>query len=336
MKSPFKRRNIIRHIAALIAFAAFGTALVTGPARADEADIEKAPASNIAPIRLPEGALRSLDEASMTQFGDALKEVVGNKHGAPGKIKALIWKAGKAGTAAMKELPACLKEAGYTYSARDTFETEGAKVTPITASRKDKKGDLLGMWIEKEGLILLVWGQFKAENGQPAGGDAPAKPTSPAKEKASAMATQTARSEGGRVPADVVGKWSWTTISSVNYQNTTTGQLTEPSGMSAKFTFSKDGRYTKFFYIHQRTYSLVTESTTTEEGTVNFNDDGTFLVKPVKGYYKGHTGSRLIDRPMTDAERKPTTWFYEWRTVNGKRQLYIGPAKGSLSPFKAE
>lgn len=317
MTSEFMNRTIKNRIAAFVAFATFGTLLVSGPARANEADVEKAPTSNIASIQLPEGTLRSTDEASRTQFEDALKQVVGKNNGVLGKVEALIW---KAGTTAMKEVPSRLKAAGYEYSTRDMFEAEGAKVTPMTASRKDKKNNLLGMWLEKDGLVLLVWGQYKTENT----------------DKIAAPAAQISKSEGGRVPADIIGKWSWTTISSVGYQNTVTGQLTEPSGMSAKFTFTRDGHYTKFFYIHQRTYSLVTESTTTEEGTVMFNDDGTFVVKPAKGYYKGHTGSRIIDRPMTDTERKPTTWYYEWRTTNGKRQLYIGPTKASLSLFKSE
>jgi hypothetical protein len=323
-----------RIVSSLAALAAIATATPI-PAWADEEGVEKAPASTIAPIRLPAGAMRSTDEDSMAQFEAALKEIAKSKQGSIAKVEALIWKDGKA---AVKELPACLKEAGYGYTVRDTFEAEGAKVTPMAAPRKDKKGDLLGVWIEKDGLTLLVWGQCKADtpekSGEPVDGVKPRKQVLPDTKEASGPTAPAVKGEGGRVPADLVGTWSWTTISSVNYQNTTTGQLASPSGMSAKFTFTKDGRYTKFFYVTQRTYSLVTESTTTEEGTVTFNDDGTFLVKPAKGHYKGHTGSRIIDRPMTDSERKPTTWYWEWRTVDGKRQLYIGPGKSSMSQFK--
>ena len=141
---------------------------------------------------------------------------------------------------------------------------------------------------------------------------------------------------GSKTPADLLGSWSWTTISGVNYKDTTTGQLSAPSGMSAKFTFTRDGRYKFFFYVRQQTYSLVTESTTNAEGTVTFGDDGTFTVRPTRGHYKGHTGSRIIDRPMTEAERKPVVWYWEWRTEDGKRKLYIGPGKNSMSLFKPD
>jgi len=139
----------------------------------------------------------------------------------------------------------------------------------------------------------------------------------------------------GTAPADMIGTWTWTTISSVNYQDTVTKQLAEPSGMSARFTFLPNGRFKYFFYVRQRTYSLVTEAATTEEGTVTFNPDGTFTMKATKGHYKGNTGSRIIDRDMTATERKPHIYHYEWREADGgKKQLYIGPSADSLSPFQ--
>ena len=155
--------------------------------------------------------------------------------------------------------------------------------------------------------------------------------------KTDTLARNEAAAAKGTVPAELVGgTWSWTTISSVNYQDTVTRQLAAPSGMSAHFTFLPGRRYKYFFYVRQRTYSLVTESTSTHEGTVTFNGDGTFTLRPVKGHYKGSTGSRIIDRPMTEAERKPMNFVYEWRTEDNKRQLYMGPSKSSLSRFKRE
>jgi hypothetical protein len=135
---------------------------------------------------------------------------------------------------------------------------------------------------------------------------------------------------------DLQGTWTWTTISSVGYRDTVTKQLAEPSGMSARFTFLPNGRYKYFFFVRQRTYSMVTEAATTEEGTVTFNPDaGTFTMKPTRGHYKGSTGSRLIDRDMTASERKPHVYRYEWREGDGgKKQLYIGPNADSLSLFK--
>lgn len=298
--------------------------------RADD-PVERATTSTLGPITLPDGAFRSTNAPDLEKFESALGTVAKTNHGRIGKIEVLAW----TDKEAMKQLPERLKEADYDYTAAKTFEAEGAKVTPVTAisrAKEESRANLVGMWVEKDGIILLAWGQFTSDSP-----DGPAKTereqSVESDQEVKAPAPR-ANAAGSRIPADVIGEWSWTTISSVNYRDTTTNQLMEPSGMSAKFTFTRDGRYKKFFYVRQRTYSLVTESTTTEEGTVVFNADGTFLIKPTRGHYAGHTGTRPIDRDMTESERKPTTWYWEWRSADGKRQLYIGPSKEALKLFK--
>jgi hypothetical protein len=176
---------------------------------------------------------------------------------------------------------------------------------------------------------MVTWGWITRRNAAPQQEDVKAAPAA-----AEPSAGKGAASRGG-VPTELVGgTWSWTTISGVNYQNTVTKQLAAPSGMSARFTFLPGGRYQYFWYMRQRTYNVVTEATSTHEGKVTFNDDGTFTLHPAKGHYKGNTGSRIIDRPMTETERKPMSFVYEWRNEDGKRQLYMGPSKSSLSRFK--
>lgn len=179
-------------------------------------------------------------------------------------------------------------------------------------------------------LVLSLWGMISAVVATPHAVVAAQDETRPTVIEAT---TKSARKIAP--PANIVGPaWSWTTISGVGYKNSTTGQLLSPSGMSAKFTFTKDGRYKKFFYIQQRTYDMVTQSTTTEDGTATFYDNGTVLLTPVSGHYLGNIGSKIIDRDMTATERKPTTWSWEWRTENGKQKLYIGPGPSSLKPFE--
>jgi hypothetical protein len=148
-----------------------------------------------------------------------------------------------------------------------------------------------------------------------------------------ALLAGTGRAGKSTTPPELVGSWSWTTISSVGYVDTTTHQLSSPSGMSARFTFTSDGRYTMFFYVRQQTYGMVTESTSTHEGTVVFAADGSFTMKPKKGHYLGHTGSRTIDRAMTAAERKPLTYRWRWRDDDDGRHLYLGPSETALSRF---
>jgi|GEM_PF-3578834 hypothetical protein len=290
--------------------------------------------STLAPIKLPEGTYRSLSTEDVAKFEEALQKIATAGGGKLGDVEVLVWP--ENGNAHRKTVEGTLKSGGYTYVAEDALEAEGAKMTPFGAVKDKTSGKgLVGMWIENEGLVLLAWGTFRR-------GDAPAEdaekpteilpshpdpaPAKPAPAKKTAAAARPAPGKGG-IPGDLIGSWEWTTISGVNYQDMNTGRLMEPSGMATKFTFTKDGHFKFFFYVRQRTYNLVTQSTTTSEGTVKFNGDGTFTLYPEKGHYKGNTGSRVIDRPMTAEERKPTTYAYEWRNENGKRELYVAPGK---------
>jgi hypothetical protein len=136
-------------------------------------------------------------------------------------------------------------------------------------------------------------------------------------------------------PSSLLGSWRWTTISASNYYNPSTGQITDNAGgMSAAFTFAKNGTYKYNFYVRRRTYGLITESWTTEEGKVSFGN-GTFTLRPAKGHYRG-TGSMNVNRDMTAAERKPHTYIWRWEMRDGKKVLLIGPSEPSLSIFKPE
>ena len=138
------------------------------------------------------------------------------------------------------------------------------------------------------------------------------------------------------VPADMLGSWRWTTISGTNYVDKTTGQINDNAGgMSVGFVFSPNGRYKFNFFVRRKTYGLVTEAYSTHEGTVKFGN-GQFTLTATKGHYRGSsTGGKTVDRPMTrDELKKNTVYLYKWETVDGKRQLKIGPTLDSLSIFK--
>ncbi|HZP83162.1 MAG TPA: hypothetical protein VFB21_16085 [Chthonomonadaceae bacterium] len=279
--------------------------------------------SQIVPITLPADAFRFTGKKESAQLVEALKNLAKQNQAVIGEVEVLLW---QDGDAAKKDLPARLEKAGYAYAPKPAMKLDEGTVTLFTAANKAKKHSLLGLWFAQKENLLLVWTLTMPAAKAPAAeqADANAGPSEP--EPAS-------KTPSGKVPADLIGDWSWTTISRVNYVDTNTNQLMAPSGMSAKFTFTRDGRYKKFFYVRQRTYSLVSEATTTEEGTVTFGEDS-FTMHPEKGHYKGNTGSRLIDRDMTREERKVTTYRWEWRSENGKRLLYIGPDAKSLSLFK--
>lgn len=269
--------------------------------------------TSVVSIRLPDGGFRSTAKDDNETLRQALIKFAQVSPGKLGAVEVLVW---PAEAQPIQKLNTCLKEAGYSYLARPSVDAEPGRITPLAAVRRDKKDDLVGMWIETSNkMVLLVWGVASSESPTN-------KPTPPAVAPA------------GATPEALLGDWSWTTISTVGYQDRTTGRLAEPSGMSAQFSFLAGGRYKMVFYVRQRLYNLPSESTTTEEGIVVFGAEGTFTLQPERGYYKGNSAGKPIDRPMSESERKQHTYLWEWRENNGKRQLYIGPNKSSMSPFK--
>jgi hypothetical protein len=208
---------------------------------------------------------------------------------------------------------------------------------------------VVGFWTVRDGALILTWGSSgpKKEEPTPLGTDTPAASTGASSEPVRIIdvshptpispAPSGPPASGRKIapPASIVGgTWSWTSIARVGYVNTTTGSLASPSGMSARFSFTKDGRYQYFFYVQQIAYGLPSQSTTRESGTATFYDDGRVILRPSKGHYDGENGSNVINRDMTESERRPRTFYWEWRTDGGKRQLYLGPSRGSMSLFK--
>lgn len=303
--------------------AAPAQATITQAEDNSEPGLVSAKKSQIVPIALPSDAFRFTGKKESAQLVEALKNLAKQNQATIGEVEVLLW---QGGDAAKKDLPDRLEKAGYAYAPKPAMKLDEGTITLFTAASKAKKGSLLGLWVAQKESLLLAWTLTT-----PADKASAIEPT--AQSESLSVSEPASNTLPAKIPADLIGDWSWTTIGSVNYVDTNTNQLTAPSGMSAKFTFTRDGRYKKFFYVRQCTYSLVSEATTTEEGTVTFGEDS-FTMHPQKGHYKGNTGSRLIDRDMTREERKVTTYRWEWRSENGKRLLYIGPDAKSLSLFK--
>jgi hypothetical protein len=289
-------------------------AALTLPARAalplrthQEDGAELATKSTLVPIRLPQGAFRSTNREDIESLRRALPLLARTENATIDTVEVLVW---SAGTKPMGKLSECLKEGGYSYTTRPAFKADPGKITPLSATRRDNKDSIVGVWIETaDRMTLLVWGIARSEaiDASP--------PTAP-------------------TASSLLGEWTWTTISSVNYKDQVTGALAAPSGMSVRFNFLPDGRYRMLFFVRQRTYGTVSEATTTEEGKVTFGGT-TFVLTPSKGHYKGFSaGGNPIDRDMATSELKTRTYHWEWRGENNKRQLYMGPGAGSLSPFK--
>lgn len=219
------------------------------------------------------------------------------------------------------------------------FEEDGDRF----AARSDvDKSSVSGFWTRRDGVLLLVWGTagppvqkattpIGPSEVSPQGAKdslsaptpiGPSRPYHP--EPIATTAVPAGPGHKMAAPTPIVGgTWNWTTISGTTYVHQS-GNLASPSGMSAKFSFGKDGSYTYFFYVQQRTYNFVTQSTTTENGQATFYDNGTVVLTPAKGHYIGLNGGKGIDRDMTASERKPRTFYWEWRTVGVISSFLLG------------
>jgi hypothetical protein len=346
-QSNFTFRPILALAAGLLPLVGAATVLPLGAARPalaaaaqqqeKPAPAEPASTSRLTGIALPGGALRLTDAAMAGELTALLKAMAAEEGFALGQTEALLWGGSGHDDARNRTLQSALartlQEAAYNYQVVGDKDIKDGRATVFMAGKTGTGKAALGLFVARDDFFMVAWGWITRKNAAPqegAQGDAKAAPAADQQPSSGKGAAG-----GGGVPAELVGgTWSWTTISGVGYRDTITKRLAEPSGMSARFTFLPGGRYAYFWYMRQRTYNLVTEATSTHEGRVTFNGDGTFTLHPAKGHYKGSTGSRLIDRPMTEAEKKPMDFVYEWRNEDGKRQLYMGPSKSSLSRFK--
>ncbi len=80
----------------------------------------------------------------------------------------------------------------------------------------------------------------------------------------------------GYVPAQLMGKWSSSNVSGINYGDGTTAN---PSGTIAQFTFLDGGRYIFELYDMASSYSCSTTVYGRETGTAQFAD-ATFTLAP--------------------------------------------------------
>jgi hypothetical protein len=334
-------RTMTRRAAALILLTALSVPTFAAPAAFSPAapaprqeGLEKAQTSKILSLRLPDAAFRSTNEQMNAQFVDALKKAAAGSKGRLAKTETLIW---QSGSDARKKLPEILKAAGYEYMAQPTQKVEGAgEITMFGAAKKGEKRLVFGIWMESEQASLLTWGVVISEGGAGGADDAP---TAPTETPSSAPDSDAPRPlfgddapapKGGKAPASLVGAWQF-----VNIPNAKSG------GMAVQLSLSPDGKY-QYLLLRRKANadSSLTETVSIHEGTVTFQGDGdrgSLTVHPVRGQYRMNdpaTGTKT-DRPYEKHEMQTMTFHYEWRKdAEGKRQLFLGPSKDSMSPFK--
>ena len=118
------------------------------------------------------------------------------------------------------------------------------------------------------------------------------------------------------VPSELITNdsthWSITTVSGVNYVNTTPGAhyntTKSGGGMIVKFKFKKGNRFEFQLYVQANTYGTDTEAWTNVEGTVEFTKDAKgqqiFITKAVKGTYRTTRNGISTSRPIPESELK--------------------------------
>jgi len=116
--------------------------------------------------------------------------------------------------------------------------------------------------------------------------------------------------------------WSITTVSTVNYVNTTPGAYYNTyksgGGMIVKFKFKENNRYEFQLYLQANTYNIENETWTNVKGTVEFTKDekgqDIFTTKAEKGTYRIIRNGQITTRAITPDELKSqhsTSYLWE-------------------------
>ena len=116
--------------------------------------------------------------------------------------------------------------------------------------------------------------------------------------------------------------WTITTLSTINYVNTTPGAYYNTTksggGMIVKFRFKENNRYEFQLYVQVNSYGTETETWTDLEGTVEFKNDDkgqqVFTTKAEKGIYRIIKNGVTTSRPIAAnelAEQHSNTYLWE-------------------------
>ncbi|MFT3785038.1 MAG: hypothetical protein QM770_02585 [Tepidisphaeraceae bacterium] len=140
------------------------------------------------------------------------------------------------------------------------------------------------------------------------------------------------------LPAGVVGKWIYGSISPTTYWDSSSGKfLGNGFGTGEVLIIDANGTYKQYVYIEARTYSLVNKVWVASEGTVEFATE-TFTLRPVKGHFLT-TGGRELDRDWTPEEVRDRVKTYNWKLETddaGKTKFVIPFSDGSSMTYRKD
>jgi hypothetical protein len=133
-----------------------------------------------------------------------------------------------------------------------------------------------------------------------------------------------------QVPESVITNdstyWTISTLSSINYVNTTPGAYYNTyksgGGMIVKFRFKENNRFEFQLYVQVNSYGTETETWTQVEGTVDFKKDEkgqqVFTTKAEKGVYRIIKNGVTTSRPIPQNElagQHSNTYLWEKTTL---------------------
>lgn len=150
-----------------------------------------------------------------------------------------------------------------------------------------------------------------------------------------AQSTRTASTVPAELITDDSTYWMISTLSSVNYVNTTPGAYYNTTksggGMIVKFKFKPNGRFEFLLYVQANTYGMDNEAWTQVEGTVEFKKDAKgqsiFVTKAEKGTYRttrnGSTSSRPIPKAELEGQHSCTFLWEKTKLKDDPNHIYL-------------
>ena len=129
--------------------------------------------------------------------------------------------------------------------------------------------------------------------------------------------------------------WTITTLSNMQYRNTTPGAYyntyTSGGGMIVKFKFKENGMYEFMLYVQANTYGMQNESWTHVEGTVEFVKDekgkAVFRTHAKKGMYRMNKSGQASSREISEAELRDqhsNTYLWDrWENPEDHNNYYL-------------
>jgi hypothetical protein len=132
-----------------------------------------------------------------------------------------------------------------------------------------------------------------------------------------------------------LGRWTDGQISSIQYQNATTGVSAPTNGRSFAYEFKADGTYSFTGLMQSVMYNCTTAMFSNESGTYTVNGDSIAL-NPEKNPYRMTNNCAPSSNRDAAGKLVPRTYRFRVASENGRRYLEFRGSDGSTQKFGAQ